>query len=165
MTALGFPSGATSPSEATAILLRDPERHLLLHLQGAPGRTGAARPTRAEVECYYETLDGTLAELIAAAGARETTWMLVSERAAADDAGIGQERLREFERRGEGGFFLAWGYGIRRAARPSTIDPVDLTPTVLYLAGYPIPNDMDGVVPFEILDDGYFFEQRLAFGR
>lgn len=50
------------------------------------------------------------------------------------------------------GIFIASGAGIPSRAEPLVgMQIEDVAPTVLYLLGLPVPSDMDGVVPVEIL--------------
>jgi arylsulfatase A-like enzyme len=44
------------------------------------------------------------------------------------------------------GIIVASGPGLKRGARIDNAALIDLAPTVLYLAGVPIPSDMDGRV-------------------
>jgi predicted AlkP superfamily phosphohydrolase/phosphomutase len=52
------------------------------------------------------------------------------------------------------GVFIARGKEIKEGFTFTGADIMDLTPTVLYLMGYPVPDDMDGRVLTEILKDG-----------
>lgn len=54
------------------------------------------------------------------------------------------------------GIFLATGQGMKRGQRIEGASLIDIVPTVLYLAGVPVPNDMDG----KVLD--LFADRRLA---
>jgi predicted AlkP superfamily phosphohydrolase/phosphomutase len=164
VTAVGFPFGATSWLEAEELLRGDPERHLFLRLGPFPSGAADGKPPAQALERHYASIDRTLGELMEKIGTENTTWVIVSERPAPLDAGLNRGRLPEFERREQAGFFLAWGREIERSVVPHTIDPVDLAPTILYLSGCPIPNDMDGIVLFEMLNEEYRFKHRLAFG-
>jgi hypothetical protein len=61
------------------------------------------------------------------------------------------------------GFFYASGEGIRRGTLPMTISPVDLVPTILYLTGNPVSNDMDGRVIFFMLEENRYFKNPLIY--
>jgi predicted AlkP superfamily phosphohydrolase/phosphomutase len=53
------------------------------------------------------------------------------------------------------GIFIAYGNGIKRGQQIEGSRIVDLTPTVLYLCGVPIPRDVDGRVLEEIFETSY----------
>jgi predicted AlkP superfamily phosphohydrolase/phosphomutase len=53
------------------------------------------------------------------------------------------------------GIFVAVGPGIRRDAQIRGISLVDLAPTILYVLGISVPNDMDGRVLKEIFESDY----------
>ena len=50
------------------------------------------------------------------------------------------------------GIFLARGPGIRSGLRTGQVDIKSLTPTMLYLLGEPVPEDMDGAILEDIVD-------------
>ncbi len=54
------------------------------------------------------------------------------------------------------GWVLAWGRGIKQAVDPLTVTPVDIAATLLYLAGDPVPDDIDGTIQFDMLRDDFF---------
>jgi predicted AlkP superfamily phosphohydrolase/phosphomutase len=51
------------------------------------------------------------------------------------------------------GIFIAGGPSIRSSSRASGLDIVDVLPTVLHLSGYPVPEDLDGRVATEVMDE------------
>ncbi|MFQ5341774.1 MAG: alkaline phosphatase family protein [Anaerolineae bacterium] len=51
------------------------------------------------------------------------------------------------------GMLMAWGPGIRRRGSVSVAEIIDLAPTILHLLGVPVPEDMDGRVLTELLDE------------
>ncbi len=53
------------------------------------------------------------------------------------------------------GIFLIKGPNIVKEVNLRTIDIVDIAPTILYLMGYPIPEDMDGRVINEAIEEAY----------
>ncbi|MGH7801126.1 MAG: alkaline phosphatase family protein [Thermodesulfobacteriota bacterium] len=53
------------------------------------------------------------------------------------------------------GFFIAYGKHIARAKFVKDADIIDIAPTVLYLMGEPIPQDMDGKVLLNIIDEDF----------
>lgn len=52
------------------------------------------------------------------------------------------------------GVFMAHGPGVRRGVRLPAASVVDITPTVLYALGVPVPNDLDGKVLEGIFEPG-----------
>jgi hypothetical protein len=188
VAALGFPFGSTGPeglrplsvkrreeldrclasdlgiaASAARVLRTDPGRHLFVYLEGLRcWEENAHDPADATAEGYYEFLDRILGELTSSAGER-TIWMLFSERGNAEGPISYRPRFPELHSWPPIGFFLAWGDGVKRSVDPHTIAPPDLAVTLAYLSGSAVSSDMDGVVLFELLDDGYYFQQRLAF--
>lgn len=64
---------------------------------------------------------------------------------------------RERERNGEhneNGIFLAYGYGVKKGHTVKDASVCDIAPTTLHMLGAPIPTQMDGVVLFEIFEEG-----------
>lgn len=67
-------------------------------------------------------------------------------------------RLSHLRRSGEHrqkGIFMAKGPHLKRGAQVSGAEITDITPTLLYLLGLAIPNDMDGRVLTEIFEDEF----------
>ncbi len=54
------------------------------------------------------------------------------------------------------GIFIAFGSGIKKGGMVEGMNTYDITPTILYLQGHPVPSDMDGKVAA-----GIFTEERL----
>jgi hypothetical protein len=52
------------------------------------------------------------------------------------------------------GFFLAAGPGIRKGVRVDELSIVDIAPLILHRLGLPVPDDMAGRLPAEILEPG-----------
>lgn len=120
----------------------------------------AERDTLAEG--YYLALDEMLGEVLAWRG-HEGTIFLVSE--AGNLAGRPAQR-RDFpviERYPSFGFLWATGFGIRRGISSVTMQPPDLTTTLLYVAGLPIPRNQDGRVAFGLLGEDFYFKHPLTF--
>jgi predicted AlkP superfamily phosphohydrolase/phosphomutase len=94
------------------------------------------------IERYYRYTDGLVGALIDAGG-HERAVMLVSDHGFRPDTeryadkGISGEHRRQ-------ALFVVAGPGIRRGARVSDFDAVDVTPTVLAYHGLPWAEDMDG---------------------
>lgn len=53
------------------------------------------------------------------------------------------------------GIFLLMGKPFKKINIPSGVDIVDLAPTLLYVMGYPIPEDMDGKVIEAVFNEDY----------
>jgi hypothetical protein len=139
---LGFPPGAVARGEPGDVLLSDAGRSLYLDLgRTAPGRIGVEEGAEG-----LEELDGLLRRLTGAAG-DNTTFLLVSDGSARQGAGL----------------FVAWGRGVRRTTEPLDVAPVDLAATFFYLTGYPLPQDLDGVVLLDVLDESYAVRHRRVF--
>jgi len=141
LVTLGFPPGATVGDDPARLLQADPRAHFFLYLDRPdPDR---ARPSGAPDG--LTGLDRLLGRLARAAG-EQTTFLLFSE-----------------SRTGSGGFFLAWGRGVRHSFETHTVAPVDLAATLIYLTGLPLPQDLDGSVMLEILDESYAIRHERVF--
>jgi predicted AlkP superfamily phosphohydrolase/phosphomutase len=53
------------------------------------------------------------------------------------------------------GIFLVWGRHVKTGFDAGTRAIEDIAPTILYLLGLPVAEDMDGRVMFELLDEGW----------
>jgi len=53
------------------------------------------------------------------------------------------------------GIFMAAGIGIKSGNRIKKINILDIAPTILYLLGLPVPDEMDGEVISDALEEGY----------
>lgn len=56
------------------------------------------------------------------------------------------------------GIFMALGENFKKGARIQGASIMDITPTVLYSRGFPLPDDMDGRVLLESFQEGYVKE-------
>ena len=61
------------------------------------------------------------------------------------------------------GVFIAYGGPIRTKSMQADI--CDIMPTILYLAGVPVPEDVDGRVLTDIIDGGYLERNKVVFDR
>lgn len=72
---------------------------------------------------------------------------------------IGRIKLNEYHKRSGGhseqGFIIASGPGIRKGVELDNVEVLGFAPTVLYLMGLPIPQDMDGKVWLDIIDEKF----------
>ena len=155
----------TTAARAAKRLRDDPQSHLFLYFDGLHRWEREYGAQGERLFAYYDVIDEILGNLLDAAGEAETTWMLFSERGNRDGPIDYRPRFPRLERWPPIGFFMAWGHGVKRSVAPHVIAPVDLATTLAYVSGNSISEDMDGVVLFGILDDGYYFQQRLAFRR
>ena len=63
------------------------------------------------------------------------------------------------------GIFMAMGNTIRQGARISDAKIFDITPTILYMLGQPIPDDMDGRVLTEIFEEEFMTNNPPTYSR
>ena len=63
------------------------------------------------------------------------------------------------------GVFLVRGHGIRKGVRLKAAEIVDVTPTLLYLMGIPVPRDLDGKVLKEAFEPDYLDANPVQYGR
>jgi arylsulfatase A-like enzyme len=61
------------------------------------------------------------------------------------------------------GVLLAKGPWCRQGVSLAGATLLDLAPTILHLAGCPVPDDMDGRVLTELFDEGFFKEHPIAY--
>jgi predicted AlkP superfamily phosphohydrolase/phosphomutase len=81
-------------------------------------------------------------------------------------------RLRPSEREGvtsgshrDHGIAAFFGDGVRAGATPARARIVDIAPTLLYLLGLPVPEDMDGTVLAEVLADDLVKGQPITYSN
>lgn len=60
------------------------------------------------------------------------------------------------------GFIFARSLGIRKRDNPPAVQLIDLVPTVMYAAGYPIARDFDGRIAIEWFSDDYLRSRPLG---
>ena len=63
------------------------------------------------------------------------------------------------------GIFLLIGPQIKKGFHADSADIVDLAPTILYLSGLPIPEDMDGKILTQAIKDHYINENPPQFRK
>ncbi len=63
------------------------------------------------------------------------------------------------------GIFMAFGQHIGRGQVLDKAQIIDLTPTILYLLGLPVPSDMDGQVLTDIFANEYVEEHPVVYGE
>jgi hypothetical protein len=146
-------------------------RHLFAHLPGlgkwqrrllkaedslTPGDRGDL------LDGYYVFLDGLLSRLTGGRG-EETIFFLVSERGNILGRPTYREHYPKMKRYPPMGFLYAAGKHIRTGYLPLTVKPVDLVPTLMYLTGNPVPNEVDGRVIFGLLEENYYFNHPLKY--
>jgi len=61
------------------------------------------------------------------------------------------------------GIFAIKGRGIKRALEIDRAKIIDLAPTILYLLGIPVPNDMDGRVLKEVFEEEYIEKKPIKY--
>ncbi|MGH2570395.1 MAG: alkaline phosphatase family protein, partial [bacterium] len=94
------------------------------------------------IERYYRFSDGLVGRLVDAGG-HERSVMIVSDHGFRPDTERWEEKGISGEHRRQA-FFLWSGPGVRRGARISDFDAVDVTPTILAYHYLPWGRDMDG---------------------
>jgi predicted AlkP superfamily phosphohydrolase/phosphomutase len=61
------------------------------------------------------------------------------------------------------GIFITCGPNIKKRAKIVSAHLYDIAPTILYLQNHPIPNDMDGKVLTDILNDEYYHQHPVKY--
>jgi len=149
---------ATHPADLNMVYLWgvDPTQHYFWKYYqpetwpGPPVPEGETFSNRDRIPDYYRDTDAFLARLLATADDR-TTVIVVSDHGAGPVERYDPEKPVSGDHRLEG-IIMAWGLHVRpgKAATPPSI--VDVAPTVLYLLGLPMGDDMRGRVLTELLD-------------
>ena len=70
---------------------------------------------------------------------------------------------RRKSRHADDGFMIAAGKYIQKIPSLAGASTMDLAPTFLYLMGQPIPNDMDGRVLLDMIDEDFKARHELAY--
>jgi hypothetical protein len=121
------------------------ELGLLLHSPG-PREEGRL------LEAYLALVD-TLIGRISSRGDAGTTFVVYSEEGNRGGPVEHRPFFPQLDRWPAMGMFVAWGDGIRTTPLPLILSPADVAPTLLYLAGEPVRNHMDGIVRVALLRD------------
>jgi predicted AlkP superfamily phosphohydrolase/phosphomutase len=120
---------------------------------GPPPTPEEVSLNRGKIPAYYRDVDGFVARLLARTGPRDTV-IIVSDHGAGPVAVYDAKTGISGEHRLEG-VVIAAGSHVRPgiAARPPSI--LDVAPTVLYLLGLPIAEDMEGRMMREAIDPAF----------
>jgi hypothetical protein len=133
---------------------------------GDPRYWGLAAPEGAEararaLKAYYRFLDDTLADVLEREGRERTVCLFApvgwGPPSAAESVlrfirGRAPESVPDASR---DGFVLLAGAGVRSGVRLTSAGVLDLTPTLLVLAGEPLARDMDGRLLAEAFDERF----------
>ncbi len=157
----------TMTALADRIYRETPRAHVFLYLDGLERLDGAlsgADPVLARtlLDGYHETVE-LLLERLSALDDGATTFLLFSEEGNRGGAIGYRPRLPPYKRWPSIGWLIAWGSGIKRGIDPLSVAPVDLTPTLLYLTGNPLPNDVDGTILLGLLNDDFYHKHPVFF--
>lgn len=163
-TLAAVPTGPGSVSALVLTGLAGPSR--VYGPSAEPRRFFGPLPVDAEgrekaLLAYYRFLDDTLGDLLEREG-RERTLCVFSPSGfgpappltALGDLLSGRSPEASPES-ADDGFLVLWGSGIRSNVRLTSAEVVDVTPTLLVLAGEPIARDMDGRVLAEAFDERF----------
>jgi predicted AlkP superfamily phosphohydrolase/phosphomutase len=105
------------------------------------------------VENYYTYMDEVVGKLLQFQD-KSTVTMIVTDhgQVAQGDKGV----------HANNGFILMQGAPVRRH-KMKAADVLDITPTILYLMGFPVAQDMDGSAMIEAIDPGYLSRHPISF--
>ncbi len=154
-----------------AVAAYKPSSHLFACFEGlgrwqkrlSAGADSLPEPLRSELtDSYYKFFDTLLAKLQGRLG-ENGTFLLLSERGNLKGYPTywqGLPRRREYP---AAGFLYATGRHIREGTEPLLVKPVDIVPTLIYLTGNPLLNDMDGTVIFDMLEEEFYFQHKLSY--
>jgi len=111
---------------------------------------------------YYIFIDQLL-QILLSARSRQGIFIIVSESGSRRGLPAHQSYFPGAAQYPAAGFFYAAGVHILPGIAPLSLHPADLAPTLLYLTGNPVANTMDGGVMFKLLDEDYYFHNKLEF--
>jgi predicted AlkP superfamily phosphohydrolase/phosphomutase len=129
----------------------DPMSHLFWRFhdpaswQGEPITAEAMAANRDKIPNYYKKIDGYIGQLVRAAG-EDAIVVIVSDHGFGPGTGKSAEGMPLSGDHRKEGIIVAAGGPVRQGARVDGASIVDVTPTVLYLLGLPVGEDMDGRV-------------------
>jgi hypothetical protein len=103
---------------------------------------------------YYSFIDAQVGELLKRTDLSKTFVVIVT------DHGQGAEGRKGVHK--NNGFIIVNGPGVRNHTMRDA-DVLDITPTVLYMLGLPVAQDMDGRVMMEALDQRLVLEKPVAY--
>jgi predicted AlkP superfamily phosphohydrolase/phosphomutase len=135
----------------------DPMSHLFWRFfepwtwQGAPIPDDQMAANKDKIPGYYRKVDRYVGELVALAGPDAVT-IIVSDHGFGPATGKTAEGMPLSGDHRKEGILVAAGDSIRKGARVDGASIVDVTPTILYLLGLPVGDDMDGRVIEALFD-------------
>jgi predicted AlkP superfamily phosphohydrolase/phosphomutase len=135
----------------------DPTQHLFWRFfepdtwHGDPIPDDAMAANRTKIPDYYAKIDRYVGDLVATAGP-DAIVMIVSDHGFGPATGRSAEGMPLSGDHRKEGILVAAGDGIRKGARVDNASVVDVTPTILYLLGLPVGDDMDGRVIEALFD-------------
>jgi predicted AlkP superfamily phosphohydrolase/phosphomutase len=149
----------TRPADLTMVYLRgtDTIQHVLWRYYqpaewiGPPGDVPFSSAD--SIPDYYEVVDELLGRLVALTGPRDTI-LVVSDHGAGPVQTYDPHTRMSGEHRVEG-VIIAYGNHVRRGKADVSPGLLDITPTVLYLLGLPVGEDMPGAVIQELIDPAF----------
>ena len=114
------------------------------------------------IKNYYIFIDQLL-QILLSARSRQGIFIIVSESGSRRGLPARRSYFPGAAQYPAAGFFYAAGVHILPGIAPLSLHPADLAPTLLYLTGNPVANTMDGGVMFKLLDEDYYFHNKLEF--
>lgn len=114
------------------------------------------------IDNYYIFFDNILAQLFSQCRMNEN-FMVLSERGNMEGRPTSWNYFPPLNKYPAIGFFYVTGPHIREGTAPLFIGPTDVVPTLLYLTGNPVLNNMDGGVIFRLFEEHYYFKHKLTY--
>jgi hypothetical protein len=114
------------------------------------------------IKNYYIFIDQLL-QILLSARSRQGIFMIMSESSNRRGLPAPRSCVPGAAQYPGAGIFYAAGVHILPGIAPLSLHPADLAPTLLYLTGNPVANTMDGAVMFKLLDEDYYFHNKLEF--
>jgi len=151
----------TAPADLTMVYIwgTDPiQHHFWRYYQpetwrGPPAPADEEEINRARIPDYYHEVDGFVARLVAQTGPKDTV-IIVSDHGAGPVTKYDPASPISGEHRLEG-IIIAAGNHVHAGQAVTPPSVLDVAPTVLYLLGLPVPEDMDGHIIQALVDPAY----------
>ena len=152
------PQGVVDPGHESDLLCRQLAEDLLTLTDPTSGGLIVARVARGE-ELYWGPYASEAPDLVVFFRDQEYEALRFGQFLPGTQV-IASPRLRDFASHRPMGLFAIKGPNTRKSMEVSDISIMDIAPTVLFLLGEPIPDDMDGTVLEQCFEESYIRHTR-----
>ncbi len=148
------PNGIVEPGEEYESL-RDTIRHELLNLKDPDSGEAVVKEVLKKEEVYSGKYMDILPDLVCRIDNIECLEIIPSDNN--NDSLFTTQNLKRSGTHAKDGIIFAKGNGIKGSYTINKAEIIDLMPTILYILGIPIPDDMDGSLLEEMFDKTYLY--------